>query len=115
MTADSSSPPNGYPLNDALNRLWTKFLPQMQERVSTLRLAAAKVAGGDLSPDEQQKAFADAHKLAGVLGTFGLREGTDLAREAEALYGGTLELKDMASARLAEIAEQLRTMIESRG
>ena len=75
-----------------MNRFWEKFLPQMEERVATLEETAVRLASGAaLSCEEQNKAGADAHKLAGVLGTFGLKEGTDLAREAECLFGGVLD------------------------
>src|SRR3569833_3317957 len=76
-------------LSDAMNRLWQKFLPQMEGRVATLRRAAAQLASGIALPaEEQSRAAAEAHKLAGVLGTFGLKEGTELAREADGLRGG---------------------------
>ena len=61
------------PLAEAMNRLWVKYLPQMEERVATLRKAAESAANGNLTAIEQQQAGADAHKLAGVLGTFGLK------------------------------------------
>jgi HPt (histidine-containing phosphotransfer) domain-containing protein len=102
-------------LSEAMNRLWEKFLPQMHERVVTLQNAAAQLARGTaLNIEEQNKAGADAHKLAGVLGTFGLKKGTDLAREAEALYGGVLEADPAIAARLSVIAEQLELMLSSR-
>lgn len=102
-------------LSEAMNRLWEKFLPQMHERVGTLQSAAARLASGSaLSRDEQNKAGADAHKLAGVLGTFGLNEGTELAREAEGLYGGALDGGPETTARLTAIAEQLRAIIARR-
>ena len=102
------------PLTEAMNRLWTKFQPQMLERVTTLQKAAESAAKGTLDVTEQQTASSDAHKLAGVLGTFGLQEGTDLAREAENLYAGTLDGSAAISARLIQIAEQLQTIIASR-
>jgi hypothetical protein len=52
--------------------------------------------------------------LAGVLGTFGLKDGTELAREAEGLYGGSLAGNPIAISRLRSIAEQLQTMIANR-
>ncbi|MGA8090329.1 MAG: Hpt domain-containing protein [Terracidiphilus sp.] len=104
----------GSPLTEAMNRLWTKFLPQMVERVTTLQKAAESAANGALGAAEQQTASSDAHKLAGVLGTFGLHEGTELAREAENLFAGTLDGSAAISARLAQIAEQLRTIVASR-
>ena len=104
----------GSPLTEAMNRLWAKFLPQMEQRVTTLQKAAESAARGALDAAEQQTASSDAHKLAGVLGTFGLQEGTELAREAENLYAGTLSDSAGISTRLAQIAEQLRTIVASR-
>lgn len=102
-------------LSEAMNRLWKKFLPQMYERVTTLQNAAAGLASEDaLSIEEQNRAAADAHKLAGVLGTFGLNEGTELAREAEGLYGGVLNADPAIAARLSAIAEQLKAIIAGR-
>ena len=97
-----------------MNRLWAKYLPQMEERVSTLQRAAANLAKGSLTSVQQQAASSDAHKLAGVLGTFGLAEGTELAREAENAYAGSLEGNISAATRLGEIAEQLRKMVAGR-
>ena len=98
----------------AMNHLWAKHLPQMQERVTTLKRAAENLARGTLTETEQHQAGAEAHKLAGVLGTFGLKEGTELAREAEGLYETSLDGNTAATSRLAEIAEQLQTMIANR-
>lgn len=102
-------------LSEAMNRLWHKFLPQMEERVATLEGSAARLASGVLLSDEEKATAAgEAHKLAGVLGTFGLKEGTELAREAEVLYAGALDAKSDTTARLVAIAEQLKAMIVSR-
>ena len=101
-------------MTEAMNRLWAKFLPQMEERVTTLNQAAARLSAESvLSAEEQNRASSDAHKLAGVLGTFGLKEGTELAREAEGLYNGELDARK--AERLSAIAEQLRDMIANRG
>lgn len=104
----------GTPLTEAMNRLWARFLPQMEQRVETLQKAAEHLAHGTLTAHQQQLAGADAHKLAGVLGTFGLKEGTELAREAENLCGGVLDENPVVVSRLTTIAEQLRTMIAKR-
>jgi hypothetical protein len=104
----------GSPLAEAINRLWAKHLPQMEERVGTLQKAAESLTNRTLTANDQELASADAHKLAGVLGTFGLKEGTELAREAERLYGGSLDGDPIAASRLRAIAEQLRSMIANR-
>ena len=102
------------PLAEAMNRLWAKHLPQMKERVAALQGAAVRLASGALTEDELQKAGAEAHKLAGVLGTFGLKEGTELAREAEEMCGAPLEDNPALAKRLALIAEELRAMVASK-
>jgi HPt (histidine-containing phosphotransfer) domain-containing protein len=102
------------PLADAMNRLWDKHLPQMEERVATLQSAAKRMASGTITHDEQQRAIADAHKLAGVLGTFGLKDGTELAREAEGIFDSDLHAAADTAPRLSLIAEQLTAMIANR-
>lgn len=99
-------------LNEALDRLWKQFLPQIEERVAALESAATALAGPGLSNEQQIAADAAAHKLAGVLGTFGLTQGTILAREAEMLYSG--DAGPGSAARLAEIAAQLRALVAGR-
>jgi HPt (histidine-containing phosphotransfer) domain-containing protein len=73
-------------LASAIDRLWTQFLPQMEERIATLETAAAAFAADKLSIEQHEAANTAAHKLAGVLGTFGLTRGTVLARELEIMY-----------------------------
>ncbi len=102
-------------LSEAMNRLWQKFLPQMEERLATLQGTAARLAAGArLSEEEQTAAAGEAHKLAGVLGTFGLKEGTELAREAELLYGGDLDAGPDTVTRLVAIGETLKAMVANR-
>ncbi|MGA7109224.1 MAG: Hpt domain-containing protein [Terracidiphilus sp.] len=101
-------------LAEAMNRLWAQFLPQIEERVATLEMAAAAAAEGSLTSDLREQAHAAAHKLAGTLGTFGLHDGTELAREAEALYAVDFPASASASARLVQLAAQLRATLATR-
>ena len=101
-------------LAEAIDRLWTQFLPQMQQRVATLETAATAFAGDSLSAAQHEAANTAAHKLAGVLGTFGLTRGTVLARELELMYSRQNGPDHALAARFAEIAAELRTIIESR-
>jgi HPt (histidine-containing phosphotransfer) domain-containing protein len=96
-------------LNDALDRLWKQFLPQIEERVAVIEFAGRTLASGELTDVQRDEAHAAAHKLAGVLGTFGLTKGTILAREAEFLSSGDAD--PAAASQLSEIARQLRAMI----
>jgi HPt (histidine-containing phosphotransfer) domain-containing protein len=101
-------------LTEALQRLWVQFLPQMEERVAVLEAASVALAVGKLSTDQRGAANSAAHKLAGVLGTFGLTKGTILAREAEIIYSGEPDTDPEAASHLSKIAEQLRAIVDSR-
>jgi HPt (histidine-containing phosphotransfer) domain-containing protein len=98
---------------EAMNRMWAKFLPDIEGRVAVLEKAAAALSQGRLTTELRQEASSAAHKLAGVLGTFGLDKGTALAREAESLYA-----QDCAGTALngrpAILAAQLRAVLADR-
>ena len=101
-------------LNQALDGLWAKFLPLIEERVGLLESAAAASAAGRLSIEQQQAAAAAAHKLAGVLGTFSLTEGTVLARELETVYFQPDVPGSALGARLISVAAELRLIVRNR-
>jgi HPt (histidine-containing phosphotransfer) domain-containing protein len=94
-------------------RIWLKYLPQLGERVATLETAAVALADGTLTKLGREEASSQAHKLAGVLGTFGLHEGTVLAREAEAAYLVDPQTDPEVVARLGEVAQKLRAMLST--
>jgi chemotaxis protein histidine kinase CheA len=96
----------------ALDRLWHRFLPELRERVAIVESAVHSLASAALTPAQQEDAHAAAHKLAGVLGTFNLERGTDLARELELAFDSA---PDPASApRLAQSTAELRALIDAR-
>jgi HPt (histidine-containing phosphotransfer) domain-containing protein len=101
-------------LAGALDTLWARFQPEMNQRVAALESAAKAFEEDDLSAEEQEEAHAAAHKLAGVLGTFGLTRGTVLARELEMMYSRESRPERASAPRLAGIAAELRTIVASR-
>jgi len=101
-------------LAEAVDQMWAKFLPQMKERVAVLESADEALAAGTLTTGQRAAANSAAHKLAGVLGTFGLTKGTILAREAEIIYSAEPETDPGAAAQLREISSRLRSLIEER-
>jgi HPt (histidine-containing phosphotransfer) domain-containing protein len=114
MSSNPQAIPEPPGLSEALNRLWRQFLPQMHERVTVLDCAIGPFAAGVLTEQQREEVNAAAHKLAGVLGSFGLPEGTVLAREAEGIFSGPSEPNPVAAARVARIVRDLRYLIESR-
>lgn len=97
----------------ALQRLWERHLPEIEERLAILDSAAAAAAAGNLTPEQQQVAHAAAHKLAGVLGSFGLTDATAPARETEHLYEPDIPPSRESGARLARMAASLHALVES--
>ncbi len=110
--------PSDGPLDSALSRaldgLWQRFLPEMIERVTTLESAAIAVTGSSFAPEQREAAQAAAHKLAGVLGTFGLARGTEIARELELALSSESSLDAEAAAKFAAAAAELRALVQSR-
>jgi len=98
----------------AIEAMWVKFLPLMEERLAILEAAETALSSGLLTIEQRVAANTAAHKLAGVLGTFGLTKGTILAREVEILYSAEPELDPAAAREIKKITAQLREMIDCR-
>ena len=101
-------------LSAAIDQLWIRFLPEIRTRVDLLKTAAAACAASALSAGERAEAVAAAHKLAGSLGTFNLKGGTELAREFELLASRGETIDATAAKRLAAIASELGILVEGR-
>ena len=98
----------------AIEAMWVKYLPLMEERLAILEAAETALSSGLLTIEQRVAANNAAHKLAGVLGTFGLTKGTILAREVEILYSAEPELDPAAAREIKKITAQLREMIDCR-
>jgi HPt (histidine-containing phosphotransfer) domain-containing protein len=119
MSTNAPEPATSAPattISDALTRLWAKFLPETERRVEVLAAASLAIQSGNLSDDACRGAQAEAHKLAGTLGTFGLHRGTELARQAEHLFEqGTVQANATETRNsLAQWIAELRELIENR-
>jgi HPt (histidine-containing phosphotransfer) domain-containing protein len=109
-----ASGPQSASLSAALDRLWERYLPEIELRLAAIESAANAIAAGTLTSELQQAAHAAAHNLAGTLGSFGLAGGTAPARETEHSYAAQATPGREDAARLAELAATLRGIIESR-
>ena len=94
----------------------------MEERLTTLEAASTAFTEDTLSSEQVSAAAAAAHNLAGVLGTFGLARGTDLARELEQHYSAAADTSLPASESIsktppnvvAALTSELRSLIDNR-
>lgn len=98
----------------ALAEVWKRHLPEILERVNVLERACASTGASSLTEEERDAAHAAAHKLAGTLGTFGHRRGSDMAKEIEKWFGlrqSAMEHWDEMRTAISEI----RKMISENG
>ena len=91
-----------------LDAVWAKSLPDIEGRVEAIESAAIALLEGSLTSEVRQLAEREAHKLAGVSGTFGFPAATDLAREAEGLLAADHDISPADLVRLSAIAIELR-------
>lgn len=83
-------------LKKMLAALWLQHRPEMLERLAVLERFSELMAHSEPGPDDLKAAISAAHKLAGALGTFGLQEGTNVARDVEQkLSTGDLNLSQL--------------------
>ena len=95
-----------------ISALWERSRHTVAERAALLKAAGEQLAESRLDAATQLSAVDSAHKLAGVLGTFGLPRGTDLAREAEVLFGQSTPPSKPEIERLQVLLAELTILIE---
>lgn len=113
-TNSQPDPPMDEALSQAMDGLWARFLPDVRARVSVLETASEAASKGTLTAAQREAAQSAAHKLAGVLGTFGLTRGTDLSRELELTLASESPPDRDVGPKLAETVRELISMIENR-
>jgi HPt (histidine-containing phosphotransfer) domain-containing protein len=89
-----------------LEEIWRRSRPTVLERMALLHSACETLAIDPNNAEARSNGREAAHKLSGVLGVFGLPQGTQLASSIEFLLKSDqpLTAEDLATLR-AEIAE----------
>ncbi len=100
-------------LNDLLATLWEQRKGILLERLRVLKESIADLETSG-SAESRKRGAETAHKLAGILGTFGLPRGTDLAREAEVTLERPAPLEPADLHRLHGLADELGLLIDHR-
>jgi HPt (histidine-containing phosphotransfer) domain-containing protein len=72
-------------LKDGLKRLMVAARPEMMRRLKVVKDAAMALQAGPLTEEMRKAAHAEAHKLAGALGTYGFMDASRAAHELEVL------------------------------
>ncbi|MFZ0272914.1 MAG: Hpt domain-containing protein [Acidobacteriaceae bacterium] len=97
-----------------LKELWRTSRPTILERISLLRSACDRLTENPADREARSTGREAAHKLSGVLGVFGLPQGSEIASSIEFLLKSDQPptAKDLVTLR-AQIAD-LDAMIASR-
>ena len=113
-STDPSATPRDSSLARTLDGLWQRFLSETLDRVAVLESVTTAITDGRFSPEQREAAQAAAHKLAGVLGTFGLARGTEIARELELALAHKSSFDAEIAAEFSAATAELRQLVESR-
>lgn len=93
-----------------LARVWSKSEAAFNERLDAIDAAGAALLAGSLDDERRAAAVTGAHKLRGMLGTFGLPQGSELAGEVEEMLR---EPGLPPVLRLSELAQELRAIVKA--
>lgn len=96
--------------NRAVEQLWDQYRGLMEERLSVLQQAVRALHTETLTEELQQAAERAAHKLAGVLGMFDRPEGTQIARQLEEFFLGTINSQQQPE--LQFLVQQLSQVLQ---
>jgi HPt (histidine-containing phosphotransfer) domain-containing protein len=110
---ESSTPSEGkeYELTQRILKLWERYQPLCMERLSVIEEARTAASSTALDDEVRGKAESAAHKLAGVLGSIGLPEGSKIASEIESLLQPGNSLAPGQLSRLSELVANLRSQL----
>ena len=111
-----SEPPdsNAREMEELLHSLWTKNYGLLQERLKLIRDAYDRLATGSLDQQTRTDAESAAHKLAGILGTFGLPQGSALASKIETALAASAPVGSEFAPQLQSWLTELEVIVASR-
>lgn len=92
-------------------RLWDKLKASLESKFLLFEQAIAQIDRGTIDIEIQQQAKLEAHRLIGSLGTFGLPQGSEVAREMEKLFQAE-SLGQEQVKQFEELLEQLKQVVE---
>ncbi len=98
---------------ELLSETWIDTKPKSLDHTTIFLQVVQDLQANSLAPQLQAQAQQTAHKLAGTLGTFGLTQGMQLARQLEHLLGGSVALRSQHATQIEAIAINLQLEIQN--
>lgn len=96
----------------AVTKVWEKFRESLKDKIRLFEQTIADSASGTLDIEQQREAALEAHRLVGSLGSFGLPEGSEVARQLEQLFQNETGLKQQDASQAAVWVELLKQIID---
>ena len=93
--------------------IWERSKERIVGHVATLEQARVLAFRSELDEPARLRAVDSAHKLAGVLGTFGLPRGTHLARVAEEAFGQRVKMSRAELERVGVALDELSSLVKT--
>jgi HPt (histidine-containing phosphotransfer) domain-containing protein len=100
-------------LHDLLESMWEQRKGTVVDRLNLLEEAVRNL-DKNTTRSSREPGIDAAHKLAGILGTFGLPRGTDLAREIEVAMGTEGPLSEQKIGHLRQVVTELAQLVAQR-
>jgi DNA-binding response OmpR family regulator/HPt (histidine-containing phosphotransfer) domain-containing protein len=98
---------------DLLNETWLVTKPKSFAQMTVFFQVVQDLQANSLTPQLQAQAHQVAHKLAGTLGTFGLTQAMQMARQLEHLLDGSSSLRSQQAPLIKTIAIDLQQEIQN--
>ena len=98
-------------VRQVLQELWEANRGTIAERIAAIRSAYDLLSGAGLDASTREKAISAAHKLAGVLGTFGFPRGSELALQTQLLLEVDGPVVPAEIARLKAMLDELAVIV----
>ncbi|RUT00844.1 hypothetical protein DSM106972_072530 [Dulcicalothrix desertica PCC 7102] len=95
-------------MKTALTELWQNLQSQTNERLAVLQQTSTALTLNELAEEQKQQAQVTAHKLAGLLGVFGLAEGSRLAKQIEQMFKLEMQKDQSTVINLCHLVELLQ-------
>jgi len=109
-----SDPSAAAQLQAKLQALWESSKGMILERLETLQAAHRQLSSDISDPHARQQGLEAAHKLAGILGVFGMPEGSETASQIEHLLKQEQSLTQANLKPLHQLTEHLSTIIKAK-
>lgn len=97
-----------------LNQLAERFQNSLSQRLLLLEEAVQLLQTSQLSIEQRQITKEEAHRLVGVLGTYGYTEASVIARTIENLFQGDAVFQQAQIVQLTQLLTKLRQATETR-